>query len=152
MMRTLQVALAALVLSAGFALAQQVVDQGMPGNQGAWPVTASGAGGTGVMTFPQSCAATSVHATTTVGGTSTTVPATAATSRLYIVVCNSAQNPSTAIVKCRSDNTAVVYASTNPGDVLLFGDCVTYGALTANAIRCIADAAAREVLTYECVP
>lgn len=152
MKKTIAVILLTMLSMGGYALAQQLVDQGQPGTQGAWPVSIAGSSSSVVSTQPRTCTASSAHKTTTVGGSSINVPAANTASRIYIVVCNSPQNASTAVVKCRSDNTAVVYASGNPGDVLQFGDCVTYSASDANTIRCIADAAGREVITYECVP
>ena len=155
----------ATLLIAALALGQQKVDQGKPGTQGPWPVTGSvtvlGDGGIIVVgladggvvaTYPRICTASSVTATTVVGGTSLPVPATAAAQRIYINVCNSAQNASTAIVKCRDGNTAPVFAAGNPGVALLFGDCERFSAAAGNVINCIADAAGRNVETYECVP
>lgn len=152
--------------------AAQTMDQGMPGNQGAWPVILSGGsassdGGTiGGATYPVQCRATAqdggaTEQNTVVGGATVRVPSTgaapgtstAANGRVYMVVCNSAQNASTAVVKCRQDGTAPVFAAANAGQVLLYGDCMTTTAPTgADQFQCIADAAARNVTSYECVP
>lgn len=95
----------------------------------------------------------SVEQNTSVGTTATQVPASPSVGRVYVNICNSAQNASTAVVKCRQDGVAPVFAAGNPGQVLLFGDCLMSTApTTANVIQCIGDAAARNVTTYECVP
>lgn len=161
-----------VVVLAAIAASAQVVDQGMPGNQGPWPVILSGGsassdGGTiGGATYPAQCRATAqdggaTEQNTVVGAATVRVPSTgaapgtttAAAGRIYMVVCNSAQNASTAVVKCRQDGTAPVFAAGNAGQVLLYGDCMTTTApTTADAVQCIADAAARNVTSYECVP
>ena len=167
----LPVVLTVLILGA-MAWAQTIVkaNQGQPGTQGPWPVTfPSGvlsidAGA--IQTAPVHCRTTALDAgtvekTTTVGGTAMRVPSTGvapgtpnnAQGRTYMNICNSAQNASTAIVKCRQDGVAPVYASGNPGQVLLFGDCmITTVEPTPDAVQCIADAAGREVTSYECIP
>lgn len=156
-------AFAAGLLVAVVAKAQNVVDQGMPGNQGPWPVTVSSAtssdGGTaGQATYPSQCSATSadggsVEQNTTVGAAAVQVPGSPRAGRVYINICNSAQNASTAIIKCRQDGVAPVFAAGNPGQVLLFGDCfVSTAPTTANTIQCIGSGAGLNVTSYECVP
>lgn len=148
--------IAALVLVAAFAWSQSVVNQGAPGKQGPWPVVISGGAGGGgaassINTFPGICSNSSAETNTVVGGTATAVPSQiVAGSGHYVVICNSAQNTSTAVVKCRQDGIAPVFAAGNPGQVLLVGDC--FLSTEAHNVQCIADAAGRNVTSYECVP
>lgn len=170
-MKKIVPALVAAMFVGGFVFAQNVVDQGMPGNQGPWPVTGSLVisgfdGGSSIGTYPVQCRSTaldagSVEANTTVGGTAQRVPSvgaapgtsTASSGRAYMVACNSAQNASTAIIKCRQDGTAPVFAAGNAGQVLLFGDCLVTTAPTgADVFQCIGSGAGLNVTTYECIP
>jgi hypothetical protein len=115
------------------------------------PGGGGGGGGTlvidgGIQTFPVTCGSTSVNGFTSVGTSSTAVPASAASGRLYTRVCLSLEASGTPLVKCRTDGTAPAFGTT-PGEVLSVGDCVTY---TTPAIACIANAASTPVSTFEC--
>lgn len=163
MKKSLPAVVAALLLGAGV-YGQQLVDQGQPGNQGPWPVSITGAiivnfdaGFIGSIA-PVKCAATiqdggTANQNTVIGAAAGQVPGAPSAGRAYVNICNSAQNASTAIIKCRQDGTAPVFAAGNPGDVLLFGDCLLSTApTTANTIQCIGSGAGLNVTTYECVP
>lgn len=154
-----------LVLLAAVAVAQTVVNQGAPGKQGPWPVV--GTGGTVTVVFdggfigsfsPVKCAVTAqdggaAEQNTVVGAAAVEVPAAPSFGRAYMNICNSAQNASTAIIKCRQDGVAPVFAASNAGQVLLFGDCmVSTTPPTTNAVRCIGSGAGLNVTTYECIP
>ena len=154
------------------ASAQQRVDQGAPGTQGPWPIrgtviaTTIDDGGTTpvrqgpsrdgglywpVDTVPHSCNIASPNKVTNVTNASTTTPSAAQAGRLWTTVCNSVQNVSSRVVKCRADGTAPVFALTNAGDVLSVGDCALYTVSDARNILCIANTAAgTDVQTYEC--
>jgi len=85
---------------------------------------------------------------TTVGTSSTAVPATKLTDRWYERVCNSARNSGTPIITCTSDGTTPTTASTSAGDSLEVGDCATY--TTNSVINCISDTASTAVTSEEC--
>lgn len=142
----LMVAIFALI---GGAIAQQMVDQGSPGNQGPWPVTGSGSTATFPIT-PQKCTSTA-HKNTSVGVAAGNTPSAQLASRRYLVLCNSLQNTGSPFVKCRTDGVAPVMAVTNPGDVLGIGDCITYPLAAATVVQCIADAATTNVTSFECL-
>lgn len=152
-----------LVLSA-VAFAQQIVNQGKPGTQGAWPVAcvsgcgAGGGGGGGTLVidgglpvFPVRCLASSPNAFTSVGLTAASVPASPASARVYTRLCVTLEASGVPQVKCRTDGVDPVFG-TSPGEVLSPGDCVTYTLAGTNNIRCIANAASTPVSTYECLP
>lgn len=150
--------LVAVSIVASAAVAQRVtVDQGRPGAYGPWPVIGGtggvaivGAdGGVSISTTPGYCTAI-VHTSTAVGVASTNTPAAQQAGRRYITICNSLQNTSTPSVKCRVDGTAPVMAATNAGDVLGVGDCILYPVSATVIPKCIADAAATNVTTFEC--
>jgi len=128
-----------------------VVDQGT----NPWIIATDGGA---TSTYPVQCRSTALDAgaveqNTVVGAAAVQVPASPSVGRVYVNICNSVQNASTAVVKCRQDGVAPVFAAGNPGQVLLFGDClVSTASTTANTIQCIADAAGRNVTSYECVP
>jgi hypothetical protein len=124
-------------------------DQGKPGNQGPWPVSAIGPSGSGIPVTPALCT-TRAHKATTVGTSSTNTPGTQLTGRDYIQLCVSVQNGDTVRVKCRSDGTAPVFAAGNPGDVLDVGDCVTYAIADSVVPLCISNSASAEVASFEC--
>ncbi len=100
--------------------------------------------------YGRPCATASVHTSTTGGVASVNVPASPATGRYYITVCNSRQN-SSQLIKCRADGVAPVMAVTNPGDVLGVGDCILYMTNTSQVIKCIADGATTYITGYECL-
>ncbi len=143
-------------------------NQGKPGNQGAWPVSVVSGSITisvdGGVTYsgPVQCAATAgTEQNTTVGASAQRVPSTGAapgtstatSGRSYMNICNSAQNASQSIIKCRQDGTAPTFAAGNAGQVLLVGDCmVTTAPTTADAVQCIGSGAGLNVTTFECVP
>lgn len=150
-----------LVLSA-VAWAQQLVNQGKPGTQGAWPVACvsgcSGGGGGGggfpdggIATFPVRCLASSPNAFTSLGLTAASVPAAPAVARVYIRLCLTLEATGVPQVKCRTDGTDPAFG-TSPGEVLAPGDCVTYTLSGASNVRCIANGASTPVSTYECIP
>lgn len=143
--------LIALLSLIGGAIAQQVVDQGAPGNQGPWPVTASSSSSFPVT--PQKCSGGNTSKITSVGVTATTTPSTQLASRRYVVLCNSLQNTGNPTVKCRADGVAPVMAasSSNPGDVLGVGDCLPYYVASTVSVQCIADAAGTLVTSSECL-
>lgn len=110
-----------------------------------------GGGGTlsidgGVPTFPVTCGSTSVNGFTSVGPSSTSVPATPASGRLFTRLCVSLEASGTPLVKCRTDGTPPAFGTT-PGEVLSPGDCVTY---STPSIACIANAASTPVSSFEC--
>lgn len=137
-----------------------LANQGQPGNQGPWPVTLVGGGGSSdggfaEQTTPVECRGTTADGgnpdtVTTVGITSTPVPASAAVNRVYLNVCVSPNNVSNASIKCLTGGGVPVVTS-GPGQVLLFGDCVVYTAVQSNTINCISDGG-YAVTAFECVP
>lgn len=148
----------AAVLVSVAALAQTVVNQGKPGNQGPWPVTLTPAADGGISTvngYPGPCAATSSDGgapqrVTSVGVAASTCPAQQDLNRRYIVYCNSSENTGSPIVKIRIDGTAPVIGIATAGDVLLPGDCILYPISSAAAPSCIANAASTAVTSFEC--
>jgi len=158
MKRTFTV-VAGLTLVAGLAFGQQVVNQGRPGTQGPWPVSISGASGNTMVVGPDGgavvvqnaqCTGASAHKITTVGAAAVNTPSAQNAGRMYIVLCNSLQNSSNPIVKCRIDGVAPVAASGNAGDVLGIGDCIRYDIPAAVVPQCISDAAGTNVTSFEC--
>lgn len=151
-----------LIAPAHGAGSQGKVDQGQPGNQGPWPVklqgTVFGDAGSYIPTSPSLCVPAGSQKITNACAASTTTPATPASGRIYINVCNSPQNTSAALVKCRADGTAVVLAPGNVGDTLTYGDCITYAVSAATGVQCISDgggnvdAGCPTLTSYECVP
>ena len=140
-----------LVVLAGFSVAAELVDQGMPGTYGPWPVTAiinTGADG-GIPTTPQRCSVTA-HKNTVVGAVAANTPSTQLTGRRYVTICNSIQNTGNPILKCRVDATAPVAAAGNAGDVLGIGDCIQYAIFDTNVPQCISDAAGTNATSFEC--
>lgn len=163
---TLWLALAFVFLvPAGVALAQQVVDQGQPGTQGAWPVSISGAtvnlnvafdGGVIGQTFPAPC---SNLVMTNDAGYSTTpsrVPANGGTSgRIWIRICNDITNSSSTICRCSTGQFCpAATGAGNVGDALATGDCVTYnqGYGDAGTPCCVCNGAGSFLPATECIP
>lgn len=137
----------------------QLVNQGKPGTQGPWPVTVTNTadGGGAVPVYNTICKQADndggvVHKLVSVGVAATNVPATSATGRVYVEICNSLQNTGNPMIKCRADGTAPVMATGNAGTVLGIGDCVQFAASPYNLPQCIADTASTNATTYECVP
>lgn len=145
-------ALAVLLAFVGFTYAAtEKVDQGMPGNQGPWPVTINGMVSTdgGLPVTPQNCTSRA-NKSTTVTTIAATTPSTQLASRRYLVLCNSLQNTGSPYVKCRVDGTAPVMAVTNAGDVLGVGDCILYPINATISASCISDSATDYVTSFEC--
>ncbi len=148
-----------IVAVAGVAVGQTVVNQGRPGTQGPWPVTIGGGGsvvvvgpdGGAVLVQNVQCTGASSQKITTVGTSAGNTPSAQAAGRIYIELCNSIQNSSNPIVKCRVDGSAPVAAAGNVGDVLGVGDCIRYTINAATVPQCISDAAGTNVTSYECV-
>ena len=132
----------------GFSIAQAqaqefIANQGSPGSRGPWGVS------------PGRCNSVlrdggNPDQVTSVGVTSTPVPATAAAVRVWVLVCNSLENTGTPKVKCLANGGTPVMGRANPGQVLGVGDCFQY--TTQTAVNCIADTAATAVTSYECLP
>lgn len=137
-----------------------LANQGQPGNQGPWPVTLSGGAGSNdggfvFQTGPVECRGQTADGgnpdtLTTVGITSTPVPAAAAVNRVYINVCVSTNNVSNASIKCLTGN-GTPNVNSGAGQVLLYGDCVIYTAIQTNTINCVSDGG-YAVTAFECVP
>lgn len=169
MKKTIAVVLLTVLAFGALAFAQQKVDQGRPGTQGCWPVCMSGGialsldggflgsvslvsdGGFIGTVGPVRCT-TITNSNTSVGVAATTVPAAPQAGRIYITVCNSSQNAGVDNVKCRADGVAPVFAAGNAGDYLEEGDCIQYAVNASQTIQCIANAAATNVLAFECTP
>lgn len=148
---------------AGLAWGQSTVkvNQGAPGNQGPWPVTISGStpGTASAVTGPDGgavvvqdlqCNGVGSHKITVVGVAAGNTPSAQKANRVYIELCNSLQNSSNPIVKCRVDGTAPVAAAGNIGDVLGVGDCIRYTISAGIVPQCISDAAGTNVTSFEC--
>jgi hypothetical protein len=123
-----------------------IVNQGSPGTRGGW------------ITYPAPCArflldggnpdqVTSVGVAD--GGVGVPVPATAAGTRHFNLVCNSVENSGTPKVKCLTNGGTPTMGITNPGQVLGVGDCYQY--TTSTDVKCISDTAATAVTSYECL-
>jgi len=142
-------------VAVGVADAQNKVDQGRPGNQGAWTVAlvagappAPGAASI-VQTTPQICL-TPKHNITSVGLAAGNTPAAQLAARRFITFTNSPENAGSPKVKCRIDGVAPVMGNTNVGDVLTLGSSITYAIGTATVPQCISDTAATAVISFEC--
>lgn len=85
---------------------------------------------------------------TTVGTSSTAVPAAKLAGRWMVRVCNSPRNSGTPIITCTSDGTTPTAASTSAGDALEVGDCASF--TTTSTINCISDTASTAVTSEEC--
>lgn len=145
-----------------FAQTTVTANQGAPGNQGPWKVTCNNCGGGGSsggwvpdggfigQITPVYCSASSVNAVTSVSTSSVATPAATTSTRVSILVCNSLENSSLPLVKCRADNTAVALGVTNPGETINPGDCILYNSKVG--VRCISNTASTAVSTFECVP
>lgn len=104
-----------------------------------------------VATYPVRCTSASPHSYTSVGTSSTNVPATAAAGRAYTRICVTLEASGTPQVKCRTDGVAPAFGAT-AGEVLSAGDCATYSLSSASNIACIANAAATPMSSFECIP
>lgn len=165
---TIWVVMAISVFAALSWAANAKVDQGMPGNQGAWPVTCvSGCSGTGggsgsdsfdggvSIIFNQQCSLVS-NITTAVSGSSQIIPASLGMdNRAYIQICNSLQNGDGSLLKClplQADGGNPVFAIGNPGDMLAVGDCIRYDLPKSIAVNCISNGTNIQALSSECRP
>lgn len=146
-LRNYGIAIAIGLAFAVMAWANQLVDQGKPGQFGPWPVTT--AADSGISVTQQQCGAMT-NAITSVGVAAVNTPASQLSGRMFITLCNSLQNAGTPLVKCRTDGTAPVMAATNAGDVLGIGDCITYPISSSVVPSCISDTAATYVTSFEC--
>lgn len=157
MMKTFLAFAVGFFISASVAFAQKV-DQGAPGSQGAWPVrfvtpTFPTDGGTStsystVSVYPYPCATTSPNKVTYQDGGVQNVPTTAATNRLYTIVCNSKDN-SSGNLRCRADGTNPTTTVGTIGDVLSVGDCIPYTNPSGFPVKCIGTNL--YVTSFECV-
>lgn len=134
------------------------VDQGMPGNQGPWPVTNVNGGGTTtdgggfVSTWPAPCSVYKEQ-NTAVGASATIVPATPLASRIWVRICNSLLNTSSAQCICSATGIPTFTAS-SIGDPIAVSDCVLYNITAADAgvPRCICNGAGVQLPSAECAP
>lgn len=131
---------------AGVALATELVDQGRPGTQGPWLISCVSGCGTTIVTdggmsisasfsfdggfigtvLPAPCK-TFVQKFTDAGTTAITIPAVGlSTNRVYIDVCNTILNPSTALCTCSATSVPTSVALGVVGDTLATGDCQRY--------------------------
>lgn len=155
MKKSLPAVLAALLLGAGV-WAQQVVDQGQPGNQGPWPVSITGTivvnfdGGFIGSTATAPCSVIA-EANTSVGTSAIPVPAAPLAGRSWIRICNSLLNSGSTQCIC-SASTCPTFAAASVGDPLATSDCVTYnlGFADAGVPCCICNGAASRMPSEEC--
>jgi hypothetical protein len=154
-------AICTMLCLAAFAVwAQQKVDQGKPGNQGAWPVTFSSptfptdggvpSGGAPVAIYPYRCASTSpVNKYACDGGVQTIG---SASSRLYTVVTNSGDDlgAGSGFVKCRPDGTNPTLTAGSAGNGLTAGNSINYTNVSGAPIKCICSTG--YIGSFECVP
>lgn len=130
-------------------------DQGKPGNQGPWPVTFAGSitdGGSEESVLPGPCSVL-VEANTSVGAAAAIVPATPAVGRIWIRICNSGLNTSTAQCIC-SATSVPTFAASSLGDFLATTDCVTFNMTSQDAgvPQCICNGAGTRLTSLECKP
>lgn len=142
------------------AFADSIVDQGKPGTRGPWPVTGtivivSGDGGLAVK--PVACLTNpdggpSRNSAVDAGTVAVAVPTTPVSGRAWVDLCNSLENASSTLIKCRGDGQTPVIGVASPGDVLNTGDCIRYLVASGVTTQCIANANGSWVTSYECVP
>ena len=146
------------LLSGAVAVGATTVDQGAPGNQGAWPVRFVSPsfptdGGTStsystVSVYPYPCANSSPNKVTYQDGGVQNIPTTSASNRLYTIVCNSKDN-SSGNLRCRADGTSPTTTVGSIGDVLAVGDCIPYTNSSGFPVKCIGTNL--YVTSFECV-
>ena len=146
----------AVGLLGGYAAAQ-VVDQGRPGKEGAWPVTivggSGGGGGTSAVTVQDAPCASPLDTffipSTTDGGT---CPPTALSGRRSIVLCNAIKNSAlgTPIITVTVDGTSPTTSINSQGQDLNVGDCITYNVPSTTPLHCISDTVDAGVKITEC--
>lgn len=172
--------IAGCVLAAAVALAGDLVDQGAPGNQGAWPIkcvsgcssTISLDGGLSlnigsvsidggyVKTTPLQCSVVR-QVTTLIGSSSTNTPSSQQAGRGYIEITNSIENlaidPSM-VVKCTANGGTPVIGRGGLGDTAPLGVTLHYDVLASVTPHCLAfiltdggTVVDAGVATYECV-
>lgn len=157
--------LATLGLAAGAALAGTTVDQGQPGSPSSpWNVKISGSsppvvivtdGGFLGSVLPQPCSALVQTNDAGIGTTASRIPVSgSAANRIWIRVCNSILNSSSAQCICSSYDCPVSVAVGALGDVLATGDCATYpvGVLDGGIPCCVCNGAGTFLPSTECVP
>jgi len=145
-----------VVLVASITLAQSKVDQGKPGVQGPWSVTAPipvfpADGGTPsnifkVADFPYICG-TNLETVVVMDGGCLTIGTL--NPRLYIVAINSKDNTS-GNVRCRNDGTCPTLTVGSPGQVLGVGDGVPFANSYGQPVKCIG--VSNYVTVSECGP
>lgn len=140
MIRKYGPAVGAAILVAGLAIASGLVDQGAPGKQGPWPVG----------TTPLTCTSPT-HKVTSVGVAAGSCPSSQLTSRRSIQLCNSIENTGNPLIKIRVDGTNPTMGTSNVGDVLAPGDCITYPIGSTVTPKCISDTAATALTSLECI-
>lgn len=145
----------AVGLIGGYALAQQVVDQGRPGKEGPWPVTiiSGGTGGGGssssITVQDAPCASPRDSFYVPDGGV---CPPTALAGRRLILICNAPKNTAfgapfvTITVDGQTPNTSL----SSPGQDLGVGDCLTYNIPASTQTRCIFDTPDAGLKITEC--
>jgi hypothetical protein len=153
----------AVLLFAAAAVAQQLVDQGAPGTQGAWPVTLTGGSviitlgdaGLTINTNTQPC--TRIVMTNDAGYSTTPqrVPASGPTAgRIWIRICNTILNSSGTVCTCATDSCPSSVAASVQGDVLATADCATYslGVADGGLPCCVCNGSGIFLPAAECIP
>lgn len=164
---------ASMMLAGSMAVAGEIVDQGAPGNQGAWPIkcisgcqsTINVDGGltvnaTGTVTvdggyitaIDPACASpkdTFFIPSTVDGGV---CPPTPLSGRRSIILCNAVRNSTfgTPIITVTVDGTPPTPTINSPGQDLNVGDCITYNVPATTQTRCISDTADAGMKITEC--
>lgn len=137
-----------IIVGASLAMGQtNIVNQGKPGQYGAWPVAIPGT--ISATTVPTTCG-TPTQKDVTVGTTAVTCPGTQLTARKIIVFCNSVENVGNPLIKIRIDGVAPIMGLGNPGHTLSPGDCIQYAIGATVAPQCISDTAGTDLRTTEC--
>ncbi len=148
------VPLITFLLATSLVFAQQKIDQGKPGTQGAWPVviavtTLPDGGVTAAQPVKFFCTTPKSGITIVDGGTVATLPADGGLSgRWFIRVCTTSKNANTPMIACTDDGQTPSIAFNGVGESIVWGDCHTY--YTTNAIQCVSDTALTGVTTEEC--
>lgn len=138
----------ALITGAAFAFGQtSTVNQGKPGQYGAWPVSIPGT--VTATTVPTTCG-TPTQKAFTIGVTAAACPSAQLASRKTILICNSQENTGAPKIKIRIDGVAPVMGAGNPGDVLSPGDCIQYAVGATTTPQCISDTAGTGAYSDEC--
>lgn len=129
----------ALVAFAGVCIAQRVtVDQGFPGSTGPWKVS-----------FAQ-CFNPAHNTLRITANTPVNCPSSQLANRRFITFCNSPENSGSPLIKIRIDGTNPTMGTTNVGDALGAGSCVTYQIDTTIQPKCNTDTTNTAVTMLEC--